>query len=112
MTSNENDPPEIWGRLIDCALCRLNALVDDDADVKIHDEWLTVDERLERENSRQQQAVLLYGVRQIYDLHIKIMILVMQLRGRILRPRPRHNSNHRQCYKLLDRFNLEEIGRW
>ena len=28
--SNENDRLEIWGRLIDCALCRLNALVDDD----------------------------------------------------------------------------------
>ena len=51
---------------------------------------------------------LLYGVRQIYNLHIKIMILVMQLR--ILRPRPRHNFNHRQCWKLLDRFNLKEIG--
>jgi hypothetical protein len=43
VTSNETDPPEIWGRLIDCASCRLNALVDDDADVEIHDEWLTVD---------------------------------------------------------------------
>ena len=59
MTSNENDPPEIWGRLIDCALCRLNALVDDDADVEIHDEWLTMDERLERENSCRQQAITL-----------------------------------------------------
>jgi putative ribosome biogenesis GTPase RsgA len=37
----------------------LNALVDDDAHVEIHDEWLTVDERLERENSRRQQAVTL-----------------------------------------------------
>ena len=55
----------------------------------------------------------LYGVKQIYDLHIKIMILVMQLRGRILRPRPRrHKFNPRQCWKLLDKFNLEEIGRW
>jgi hypothetical protein len=60
VTSNENDPPEIWGRLIDCASCRLNALVDDDDDdVEIHDEWLTVDERLEREHSRRQQAVTL-----------------------------------------------------
>ena len=39
-----NDPSEIWGRLIDCASFRLNALVDDDADVEIHDEWRNMDE--------------------------------------------------------------------
>jgi hypothetical protein len=58
-TVTSNDPSEIWGRLIDCALCRLNALVDDDADVEIHDEWLNIDERLERENSRRQKAITL-----------------------------------------------------
>jgi hypothetical protein len=30
VTLNEKDPLEIWGRLIDCASCRLNALVDND----------------------------------------------------------------------------------
>jgi hypothetical protein len=37
----------------------LNALVNGDADVEIHDEWLNMDERLERENSCQQQAITL-----------------------------------------------------
>jgi hypothetical protein len=86
--------------------------VDDDADVEIHDEWLTVDERLVREHSCRQQAVTLRcetnlrTTQQNHDIGDAIE------RENTEAARPGHQFNDGQSWKFLDRFNLEAIGRW
>jgi hypothetical protein len=57
VASQDDDLPEIWGRLIDCGPCHMQVMVDEDGDFELHDDWLGADERIARDNWRRQQAV-------------------------------------------------------
>ena len=57
VASSDADPPDVWNRLIDSPSCRMRTLLDDDSTAELYDDWLTVDERLVRDNWNRQQAV-------------------------------------------------------
>ena len=57
VASNDTEPPEVWGHLIDTPACRMRTLLDDDSTADLHDDWLTLDERAVRDNWHRQQAV-------------------------------------------------------
>ena len=51
-SNGEELDPEVWNSLITNPSCRLKAMLDDDEDVDLTEEWLSEDERIEREARR------------------------------------------------------------
>jgi hypothetical protein len=55
-SNGEELDPEVWNSLITNPSCRLKAILDDDEDVDLQEEWLSEEERIERE-ARRRNAI-------------------------------------------------------
>ena len=55
-SNGEELDPEVWNSLITNPSCRLKAMLDDDEDVDLTEEWLSEDERIEREARRRNNC--------------------------------------------------------